>query len=113
MKRKEIKMSYSKICLIWFVGFAFLFFIVFGYPPTSRQYIYSFEQKDEEYVFFVKEEDGGMVYTKKEIDSVKVYYTLETGEQPYLEEGFLSDKIYLPQELLNKSNAGGEKNEVH
>lgn len=40
-------MSYSKICLIWFVGFAFLFFIVFGYPPTSRQYIYSFEQKDE------------------------------------------------------------------
>ena len=58
-------MSYSKICLIWFVGFAFLFFIVFGYPPTSRQYIYSFEQKDEEYVFFVKEEDGGMVYTKK------------------------------------------------
>lgn len=95
-------MSYSKICLIWFVGFAFLFFIVFGYPPTSRQYIYSFEQKDEEYVFFVKEEDGGMVYTKK-----------ETGEQPYLEEGFLSDKIYLPQELLNKSNAGGEKNEVH
>lgn len=47
-------MSYSKICLIWFVGFAFLFFIVFGYPPTSRQYIYSFEQKDEEYVFFCK-----------------------------------------------------------
>lgn len=107
-------MSYiKKIWLFGYVVFAFLFFSVFSDPSTTRQYIYSFEQKDEEYVFFVKEEDGGMVYTKKEMDSVKVYYTLETGEQPYLEEGFLSDKIYLPQELLNKSNAGGEKNEVH
>lgn len=107
-------MSYiKKIWLFGYVVFVFLFFSVFSDPSTTRQYIYSFEQKDEEYVFFVKAEDGGMVYTKKEMDSVKVYYILKTGEQPYLEEGFLSDKIYLPQELLNKSNAGGEKNEVH
>lgn len=106
-------MSYNKLLLICGVAYVFLLFIVCDHPFTGRQYIYSFEQKDEYYVFFVKEKDGGMVYTKKEMDSVKVYYTLEMGEQPYLEEGFSSDKIYLPQELLNKSNAGGEKNEVH